>query len=129
MSDDPYLRNRTFYEDISGDFTVETTQDDLVIKDGKVNETIFIQKVHVSITTASGGKTWQLTDDANPTPKQIAGPFATDTDGAHYDRDYGAKGVPLGEGQGLKLDVSAAGAGGLVVWEGYRKLTGVAAPA
>lgn len=123
---DAYLRQREFYQDISGSLIVSTaavTQD--LIAD-KASETIFLQKAHVHITGASA-KTWDLKDKAG-TPIELAGPFDGTNDGVHYDQDFGARGVPLTEGKGLQLVISAAGAAGIVTWEGYRKRTAGGAP-
>ena len=114
-----------WYTNISGDLSVGASTDDTTLVVAKTNWTIFLQKAHVQITGASAGKTWELTDSAG---LMLTGPFPTDTDGSHYDMDFGPKGIALGEGNELKLDVSAAGAKGWVSWEGYRRLTAVAAP-
>ena len=114
-----------WYTNISGDVTITAATDDTALVAGKTNWTLYVQKAHVQVTGASAGKTWQLTDTDGA---ELTGPFPTDTDGSHYEADFGPKGVALTEGKGLNLDVSAAGASGRVSWEGYRRLTAVAAP-
>ena len=121
-----YEGYRQFYQDVSNSLNVTAATDDTTLVTVKANHTIFIQAVHVQITGASVGKTWQLTD-STATPLQITGPFATDTDGSHFDMDFGATGTPLTEGKNLRLDVSAIGASGIVTWEAYQQLTAVAA--
>ena len=121
-----YQGYRRFYQDVSNSLNVTGSTDDTTLVTVKTNHTIFVQKVHVQVTGASAGKTWQITDSA-ATPIQIMGPFVTDTDGSHFDMDFGAKGTPLTEGKNLLLDVSVTGASGIVTWEGYQKLTAVAA--
>lgn len=121
-----YLWYRKFYQDISGSLNITSSTDDTTLVTDKTPDTIYLQKAHIQITGASGGKTWQLVDSAG-TPVQITGPFPTDTDGSHYDMDFGAKGTPLTEGKNLVLDVSATGAAGIVTWEGYQKRTAVVA--
>lgn len=123
---DAYSRLREFYQDISGSVVLTTaavTQD--LIAD-KASETIFLQKVHAHVTTGSA-KTWDI-KDKNGTPVEIAGPFDTTTDGSHFDQDFGARGIPLTEGKGLQAVISAAGAAGIITWEGYRKRTAGGAP-
>lgn len=124
-----YSKNRQFYQDVSDDLTVTTATDNTTLVTARnAFHTIFLQKVHVAITGASAGKTWQLTDSA-ATPVQLTGPFATDTDGSHFDRDFGPNGIPLTEGANLVLDISGTGASGFVSWEAYTKLTSVVAAA
>ena len=117
---DPYRRKRTFHQDVSGALSVGAGTDDTTVQASKANHTIYLQKAHVQITGASAGKTWQFTDVAGV---QLTGPFPTDTDGSHYDMDFGPDGVPLTEASGLLLDVSAAGASGWASWEAYLKPT------
>ena len=117
---------RKHYQKISGNLIVATTTDDTTIVAAVTNHTIYLQKVYVSITGASAGKTWTLDDNAG-TPRQLAGPWPTDTDGSHFEADYGSEGVPCTQGQALLFNVSATGAAGVVTWEGYIKRTGVAA--
>ena len=113
---------------MSGDQTVTTSTDNTTLATARnASHTIFLQKVHVSITGASAGKTWQLTDSAS-TPVQLTGPFATDTDGSHFDRDFGPDGIALTAGANLVLDISATGAAGFVSWEAYQRPTSTVAP-
>jgi len=122
-----YIRNRTFYQDISGALILGVnTNDTTLVTPRTISDTLFIQRVHIQITGASAGKTWQIVDSAG-TPVQITGPFPTDTDGSHYDMDFGPTGVPLTEGANLVLDVSATGAAGIITWEGYAKRTAIVA--
>ena len=122
-----YEQYRKFYQDVSGSLILGTgTDDSTLVTVRNANHTLYLQKAHVQITGASAGKTWQLTDSA-ATPVQLTGPFATDTDGTHFDMDFGPVGVPLTEGKNLLLDLSATGAAGVVTWEGYQKLTATTA--
>lgn len=118
-----YSEYRRWFPDVSDSLKVTaTTGDSTLVTVRDANHTIFLQKVHMSVTGPSAGKTWQVTDSAS-NPVEISGPFGADVDGAHFDRDFGAKGIPLTEGKNLRLDVSDTGAAGLVTWEGYQKLT------
>ena len=120
-----YERYRTFYQDVSGNVAVGSADATLQAV-RNVSHTIFLQKAHVQVTGASAGKTWQLKDSGG---QELTGPFAVDTDGAHWDMDFGPAGLALAQGTSLDIDVSASGATGFVVWEAYQKLTaaGVAA--
>lgn len=122
-----YSENRRWHQDISGSLKVSASTDDTTLVTVRnANHTIFLQKLHMSVTGPSAGKTWQVTDNS-ASPVELTGPFGADVDGAHFDRDFGPKGVPLTEGQSLRLDVSATGAAGIVTWEGYQQLTRTAA--
>ena len=117
---DPYRRKRTFHQDVSGALSVGAGTDDTTVQASKANHTIYLQKAHIQITGASANKTWEFTD---VTGVQLTGPFPTDTDGSHYDMDFGPDGVPLTEASGLKFEVSAIGASGWASWEAYLKPT------
>ena len=120
---DAYLRQREFFQNISGSLSVATATDDTtLVTNGRSSDTIFIQKIHVQVTAVSSSKTWTFKDSAG-TPVLTAAAIDAGTLG-HTDMDFGADGVPLTEGKNFLLDVSAAGAAGQITWEGYQKLTG-----
>lgn len=124
---EPYRRLTSFYQNISGTLNVAaaTTTTTLVTGRTDLNETIFLQKVHVEITTGSSGKTWTF-QDSNGTPVVLVPSIATDSV-AHFDFDFGPNGIPCTQGKNLVLSISAAGAVGWVSWEGYQKRTAIAA--
>lgn len=124
MSGGDYTRYRKIYQDMSGGLLDAGGADATLASARNTSHTIFLQKAHIQITGASAGKTWQLTDSGG---SQLTGPFPTDTDGSHYDMDFGPVGIALTAGANLVLDVSAAGATGIVTWEAYQKLTAVVA--
>lgn len=125
-----YRRKTSYYENISGNVLVasgdSTTK---VLVAGRTSDTIFVQKIHVEIITASA-KTWTFQDSAG-TPVVIALVDTTsvpsDTKVGHWDKDFGPEGYPLTVDKGLNLAISGAGAAGNVTWEGYRKRVTVAA--
>lgn len=122
---EPYFRNRHFFQKISGNLNVLTTTDDTtLVTNPRAADTIFIQKIHVEITFGSAAKTWTFKDSAG-TPVLIV-PSIDASAIAKFDFDFGPDGVPCTEGKNFLLDVSAAGAGGWITWEGYQKLTGAA---
>lgn len=124
---------RTFYQDKSTTLNVLAATDDQAsfIAPKSTDHTLYIQKIVVSITTYSA-KTW-LFQDSNGTPLPgafISIPAAAPTTAgdAAYTIDFGDEGIALTSGKGLSLDVSAAGAAGIVRVEAYQKLNnGVAA--
>ena len=120
-----YERYRQIFQNASGNLAIGSA--DATLKTVRnVSHSLFLQKAHIQVTGASAGKTWQLKDSGG---LELTGPFATDTDGSHFDMDFGPEGVQLTEGTNLVFDVSAAGATGLVSWEAYQKLTAVVAVA
>lgn len=118
---EPYRRKRTFYQDISGSlFVAAAATTSTLVTDRNANNTLYIQKVHIEITT-TGAFTWTLQDSAG-SPVPII-PAVSTAAVAHFDFDYGPEGVPCTVGKNLVLSISAAGAAGWVTWEGYQKLT------
>lgn len=98
------------------------------------NHRLFIQTIVCSITTYAA-VTW-LFKDTTGTPIPIyfisipaAAPTTAGDSSGHYRIDFGAEGVGLGVGQGLTLDVSAAGAAGMIKVEAYERLANAVAAA
>jgi hypothetical protein len=122
-----YRRKQTFYADISGDYRVLATDTGTIaLASGKANDTIYVQKIHIEVTTINGGgELWSFKDSAG-TPLDIVPSIATSAI-AHFDFDFGPNGVPCTEGKDFNLVISVAtGAVGRISWEGYRKRTAVA---
>jgi hypothetical protein len=127
MGFDAYEKKRSQYGSYNGNALLTTASTTLnLTAAAKANEQIFIQKLHVEVTTSSAGKTWSFKDTAG-TPVNIVPNIATDSV-AHFDFDFGPDGVPLTLNTELQLVISAAGAAGWVVWEAYRKRTVTGAP-
>lgn len=123
-----YAGYRSFFQDISNSFSaVAATDDTTLVTVRNSSHTLYIQKLHIEITGASAGKTWTFKDSAG-TPVNIV-PSIDTTNIAHFDFDFGARGVPCTEGKNFLLDVSAAGAAGWITWEGYSRLTSAVAAA
>jgi hypothetical protein len=117
---DPYRRRTSFYQDISGAFNVGTaTTTTTLVTARNANYTIWIQKLHIEVTT-SAVQTWTFADSAG-TPVNIV-PAVSTSSIAHFDFDFGPEGVPLTLGKNFVLTISAAGAAGWVSWEGYSVL-------
>lgn len=122
---EPYRRNRTFYQDVSGNLNVTAATDDTTLVTAPTNHTVFLQKLHIEVTAGSGAVTWTIKDSAG-TPVLLV-PVVSAAAIAHFDFDFGPDGVPCTEEKNLLLDVSATGAVGWVTWEGFKKRTKVAA--
>lgn len=117
---------RKHYQDISGDTVVAVgTGDTTLVTVKDIYHTIYIQRIVAYINT-DAAQSWSF-EDSNGTPKEIAQVTTSPGDETRWDFDFGDRGVPLTEGKNFVLDVSAAGLGGNVVWEGYQKLTAVTA--
>lgn len=118
---EPYKRYREIHEDISNSLVVGSgTNDSTLVTAKSQDHRIYIQKYHVQITGSSSGKTWSLEDSAD-TPVSISGALAMDAAPASFERDFGAKGVPLTTAKHFLLNVSATGAAGIITWEGYMR--------
>lgn len=123
---EPYRRLRTFYQDVSGTLNVVAATDDTTLVTVKsINNTLYLQKLHIEVTTGSPAITWTFKDSTG-TPVNLV-PAIDGSAIAHFDFDFGPNGIPLTVGKNFLLDVSAAGAVGWVSWEMYEKRTAVAA--
>lgn len=123
MSVDAYLRNREFFGSISGAYrTLATDTGVIILVPAVPRHTLFIQKIHVEVTTLTASELWGYQDGAG-TPVPIV-PAVSAAAVAHFDFDFGAQGVPCTEATSFNLAVSGAtGAIGWSTWEGYKKLT------
>lgn len=125
MAADSYRRQVSYYQDISGSLTVTTAATSSTLVTARnTSQTIFIQKIHVEVTT-SAAQTWSFTDSAG-TPVNIV-PSVSTAAIAHFDFDFGPLGVPCTAGKNFLLTISSAGAAGQITWEGYQKLSGTTA--
>lgn len=122
-----YVRYRKLYQDISGQLKVVAATDDTTLVSAKsAGHTLFIQRIEVNITTYSA-KTWLFTDSAGtPVPLGFfsipAAAVALPSESNSIILDFGPEGVQLTEGKNFLLDVSAAGAAGMLKWQGYQRL-------
>ena len=114
---------------ISDTILVAATDDQtdlLTVK--SANHRIYIQQISISITTYSA-VTWTLRDDAStPVPIAVLSIPATQAtafgDEGTVVWNFGPTGTPLTLGKNLDLELSAAGAAGIVHVEGYEVLVG-----
>ena len=127
---EPYRRKRSFYQDISGSYrsvAADTGIIHLVAAPANSNDTYYIQKLHIEITTVNGGGELYTFQDGAGTPIPIVPSIATSAI-AHFDFDFGPEGVPCTQGTSFDLNITAAtGAISWISWEGYKKRTGVTA--
>ena len=129
---DGYLRQREFFENISGSVAVDISDTEPVLvpanlaNSNGLQQTIFIQRAVITIQTPGApGTTWTLGDDQ---AVFITPDYPVDADSPNeVTLDYTAIGRPLTEGASFILSCSQAGAGGIISWSGYRKLTGIGA--
>ena len=118
---DAYLRNRQFYGNVSGNYRVAPTDTGLVpLVPAIPRHTIFVQKVHIEVTTLTASELWTFQDGAAvPIIPSVSAAAI-----AHFDFDFGPDGVPCTEATNFNLNISGAtGAAGWTTWEGYKKLT------
>lgn len=120
---DAYLRNREFFGNLSGSRRVLATDTGILQLIAAIpKNSIFVQKMHVEVTTLTASELWTFQDGA-ATPVPIV-PSVSAAAIAHFDFDMGPDGVPCTEGTAFNLNVSGAtGAVGWVSWEGFKKLT------
>jgi hypothetical protein len=121
-----YQRYCQIYQDISGSYNVAvggTTA--TLVTNSRSRDSIFIQKLHIEVT-AGAAQTWTIRDTAG-TPINFV-PSVSTTAIAHFDFDFGPKGISGTVGTNLELLISAAGAIGWVSWEGYQRQTSTGVP-
>lgn len=113
---------RQFYQDISGSTALAAADGDAtLVTPRNTSHTIYIQRIIVYVDTDAAQSI--AFEDNNGTPKKIAEVTTSPGDETRWDFDYGAKGIPLTEGKNFVANVTAAGLGCDIVWEGYQKLT------
>jgi hypothetical protein len=126
---EPYRRHRTFYQNASGSRRILATDSGVITLAANPNvaDTVYVQKIHIEVTTVNaGGELWTFQDSAG-TPIPVV-PSISTASIAHFDFDFGPDGVPMTEGKTFDINITVAtGAVGWVTWEAYRKRTAVVA--
>jgi hypothetical protein len=81
--------------------------------------TIFIQTIHIEVTTPTASELWTFQDGAGiPLTRPMSAAAV-----AHFDFDFGPDGVPCSEATAFMLNITGAiGAVGWITWAGYRTL-------
>lgn len=120
---DAFLRNREFYGSVSGSRRVLAADNGISALVAAIpKHTLFIQRIHVEVTTLTASELWTFQDGA-ATPIPIV-PSVSAAAIAHFDFDFGPDGAPCTEGTAFNLNITGAtGAIGWITWEGYKKLT------
>ena len=121
---DAYKRQRALFGDVStaATYTVASTTSTLIA--AKTNHTVYVQRGFIWIST-DAAQSWSLQDST--TGKQCFEVPSSPGDSTRWEFDYGDKGFPLTESEGLTVTMSAAGLAGTVVVEAYQKLTALTA--
>lgn len=113
---------RRRHQDISGQLALTAAMTDQTLVAAKTGFTVFIQMISFYVTTdAAQSLAFENSDSSLKFFEVTTSPG----DETLWQANFGARGVSLGEGLGFLANVSAAGLAGLIVWEGYRALTGV----
>ena len=123
---DAYLRNREFFGNLGGSYRVQATDTGLIALIAAIlKNTIYVQKIHVEVTTLTASELWTFQDGAgNPIVPSVSAAAI-----AHFDFDFGPDGVPCVEGTAFNLNISGAtGAVGWCSWEAFKKRTNPALP-
>ena len=121
---DAYKRERALFGDVSTAATYTAVSTTATLIAAKTNFTIYVQRIIVWITT-DAAQSWSFQDST--TAKQCAEVPSSPGDSTRWDFDFGARGFPLTESEGLTNTMSAAGLAGTVVVEAYQKLTALTA--
>lgn len=118
------VRNQNYnsrFQDVSGTLAFAATDvDTTLVTNPNTAYSIFIQKIRVNIfTSAAQSATFE---DSNGTPLVIAAIVSSPGTG-YQEWDFGPQGIKLTEGKNFNLNVSAAGLGMNIEWEGYMRPT------
>lgn len=118
---DPYLHNREFFGSVSGNYRVAAVDTGPIVLVPTIPaNSIFVQKLHIEVTTIAGAELWTFQDGAGiPIVPSVSAAAI-----AHFDFDFGPDGVPCTEATAFVLNITGAtGGAGWVTWEGFKKLT------
>jgi hypothetical protein len=141
---DGYSKYRTTYSDISGQLLISPLFSGTIVLQAPpgdaahiVNYTIFLQNLYGTVTIPLAGGTWKFQDDSVAPIPIYTVPTDTVTDtgagviqglASNFQCNFSAAGVGLSQGKKLVLVISSGGAAGSISWEGYARITAVAAP-
>ncbi len=126
MSDTPYKRKRDFYGTVSGNTRVVASATGVIVLVPAIpGHTIYVQQLHVEVTTPIASATWVFQDGAGIAIRPAVSAAAI----AHFDFDFGPDGVPCSEATAFVLNIPGPiGAVGWVSWEAYKQLPLIGAP-
>ena len=113
---------RSIYQNISGSLVVAAATGDTDLVAAKTGYTIYIQKIIFNVTTDAAQS---MTFQSKTSALELATIPASPGDNTEHVFDFGTEGMPLTESEAFQMNVSAAGLAGVLMWEGYRKQTGI----
>jgi len=90
---DPYRRFRTFHKNVSGILRILPATDTTTLITAGATETIYLQKLHVEVTALQAVTTWTFQTSA--TVPVLLVPVLDASAIAHFDFDFGPKGIPI----------------------------------
>jgi len=127
---DGYTHYRNHFTNKHGQLQVLAATDDTTLITPKTtSHQIFLQKLYISITTYAA-QTWTFQDSTGtPVPNGLisipGAAVALNSESSTIVIDFGPEGYAIPVGKNLVLNVSAAGAAGVIVWDAYEKLGAV----
>jgi len=117
---DSYSRNRELFGSVSGAYRVLAADTGLItLAAAPLRSTIFVQKIHIEVTTGAGSELWTF-QDGNGIPLV---PSVSAAAVANFEFDFGPDGVPCAAATAFVLNVTGAtGAIGWISWEAFQKI-------
>ncbi len=127
---DGYYKYRVKYGNNSGSLAVGalTGQTTLLTAGFKGQNTIYVQRLHIHISSAQAGVTWSIQDTAGVlVTGQVPASTAPTPDPVGAEYDFGPIGFKLTQGANLIFVPSGLGAVGDITWDAYQRLDPTAA--
>jgi len=118
-----YARNRGSFGKLSGSYRVLAADTGLIaLVPAPRRSTIFVQKIHIEVTTPVGAELWTFQDGQGiPLVPSVSAAAV-----AHFDFDFGPDGVPCTAATAFVLNITGAtGAIGWITWEAFQQLVPV----
>jgi len=122
---DGYYKYRQQYGSDSGSLAVTafTGQTTLATAKFKGQNTVYVQRLHIHVSSASAGVTWSIQDSAGVlVTGLIPASVAPTPDPAGAEYDFGPVGFNLTKGASLVFVPSGLGAVGDITWDAYQRL-------
>lgn len=116
-------RNREFFGKVSGSYRVQAADTGLLTLVAAPRlATIFVQKIHIEVTTPGGAELWTFQDGQG----NVLVPSVSAAAVAHFDFNFGPDGVPCTAATAFVLNITGAtGAIGWITWEAFQQLVPV----
>lgn len=118
---DGYLAFQKNYRPASGALLVTPLKGVTALVTVVGTSTIYVQRLHVHVSSAMAGVTWTIADSAGiaiawPLSAAVVGPSPNG-----FDLDFGPVGIALTAGTSLVFTPSAGGATGVIAWDAYQR--------